>query len=238
MRAHLQTSWAKTQHSHAPLALHLTSTTYAQTSLKTTGSMVHTCLHISTLTRWVHSKRVIAFPPNFRLFTDTKSLSVPSGWLLAFHCRRKQPTYSFSWNFYMNAIAEQGPHLQGNLQCATKFTVLVTQPHSHTHNTCTHTRTHTDTRACTVITEEGVFSLCVYISSLKCFTATDGLSCINSCHQDLNPYTWAPHFTTTQSEMFGVIMSVSVSQCVYTACVGAGQAERKSTSFLAVFLSL
>lgn len=34
---------------------------------------------------------------------------------------RKQPTYSFLWNFYMNAKAEQGPHLQGNLQCATKF---------------------------------------------------------------------------------------------------------------------
>lgn len=44
--------------------------------------------------------------------------------------KRKQSTYSFHWNFYMNATTEQGPHLQGNLQCATKFQVWVK---------CTHT---------------------------------------------------------------------------------------------------
>lgn len=154
-----------------------------------------------------------------------------SGWLLAFQCRVKQPTYSFSWNFYMNAIAEQGPHLQGNLQSATKFTVLVTQPHSHIH---THTLTHTHRHAQSSLRRES--SLSVYISRLECFTATDGLSCINSCHRDLNPYTWSPHFTIAQSEIFGVIMSLS--QCVYTACVGAGRPERKSTSFHAVFLFL
>lgn len=52
---------------------------------------------------------------------------------------RKQPTYSFSWNFYMNATAEQGPHLQGNLQCATKFTVPVAPQRSRTY-TCSYSR--------------------------------------------------------------------------------------------------
>lgn len=152
MPAHRQTSWAKTQRSHAPLALHLTSTTYAQTCLKNTGSMVHTCLCICTLTHWVHSKLVIAFPPNLQPLHWYKEPLCALGMVIDIPVWRKQPTYSFSWNFYMNAIAEQGPHLRGNLQCATKLTALVTQPHTHTH-------LHIHTQACTVITEEGVFSL-------------------------------------------------------------------------------
>lgn len=138
MRALLQTFWAKTQHSHAPSALHLTSTTYAQTSPKTTGSMVHTCLHISTLTRWLHSKLVIAFSPNFQPLCRYKEPLCALSMVIGIPVRKKQPTYSFSWNFYMNAIAEQRPHLLGNLQCA-KFMVLVTQPRTATH---THTLTH------------------------------------------------------------------------------------------------
>lgn len=157
--AHLQTSWAKTQHSHAPLALHLTSTTYAQTYLKTTGSMVHTCLNISTLTRWVHSKLVIA--PNFEPLYWYKEALYALRTVIGIPLQRKQPTYSFSWNFYMNAIAELGPHLQGNLQCATKFTVLVTQPHSHTH-TRTYTHTYTSMHS---HRWGGVFSL--YTSSVS-----------------------------------------------------------------------
>lgn len=90
--------------------------------------MVHTCLHTSTLTGWLHSKLVIAFSHNFwplywykePLCALRMVIGIPEG--------RKQPTYSFSWNFYMIAIAEPGPRLWGNLQCATKFTVLVT-PH-------------------------------------------------------------------------------------------------------------
>ena len=152
MPAHHQTSWAKTQRSHAPSALHLTSTTYALTCLKNTGSMVHTCLHISTLARWVHSKLVIAFSPLHWYKEPLCALRM----VIGIPMRRKQPTYSYSWNFYMNAIAEQGPHLRGNLQCATKFTSLVTQAQSHTH-----IYTHTHTRACPVITDEGNFSLCL-----------------------------------------------------------------------------
>lgn len=73
---------------------------------------------------------------------------------------RKQPTYSFSWNFYMNAIAERGPHLQGNLQSATKFTVWLTwRPHNHTH---IHTHTHTLAQSW----HEGwVFSVCIHLTS-------------------------------------------------------------------------
>lgn len=69
MRAHLRTSWARTRRSHAPSALHLTSTTYAQTSPKTTGSMV---------------LMLLLFLQTSSLSTDAQSLSVPFGWLLAF----------------------------------------------------------------------------------------------------------------------------------------------------------
>lgn len=158
MQVHLQTSWAKTQRSHAPLALPLTSTTYAQTSPKTTGSMVHTFLQISTLTCRVHSKLVIAFSSNFQPPYWYKEPLCALRMVIGIPMPRKQPTYSFSWNFYMNAIAEQGPHLQGNLQCATKFTVLVTQPHNHT----PHTHTHKQAQSWH---EEGVFSVCIHLKS-------------------------------------------------------------------------
>lgn len=111
--------------------------------------------------------------------------------------RRKQLAHSFCWNFYMNATAEEGPRPQGISQRVTQFMVLVTQLHNYTH-----IRAH-DRRS--------VSRRCVYISSLQCFTAADGLSCINSCHQDLNPDTWPPHFTSAQSAMFGLTLPVSLA---------------------------
>lgn len=153
MQVHPRTSWAKTQHSHAPLALLPTSTTSAQTSLKTTGSTVRACLQISTLTCRVHSK-LIAFSSNYQPLYWHKELLCARGMVTGIPMLRKQPTYSFSWNFYMNAIAEPGPHLQRNLQCATKFTVLVTRPHNHT-------------QTCTVMRWRGSL-LSVYTSHVSC----------------------------------------------------------------------
>lgn len=78
---------------------------------------------------------------------------MPSGWLLAFQREGNSPLIHLAGTFYMDAIGEQGPHLQGNLQCSTKFTVLLVA--------CTHT--------CTAIPMQGALFAC--ISSLKCFTA-------------------------------------------------------------------
>lgn len=89
----------------------------------------HTRSHISTLTR----RAVVAFSPHFQplLLTQRSSLCPWDGY---WHSSAVETnTYSFSWNFYMNAIAEREPHLQGNLQCATKFTVFVAHLYSYTH---------------------------------------------------------------------------------------------------------
>lgn len=55
------TFWAKTRRSHAPSALLPTSTTYARTSQKTTGSMVLSHTHINTLSAF---KTCYCFPSN------------------------------------------------------------------------------------------------------------------------------------------------------------------------------
>lgn len=119
--------------------------------------------------------------------------------------RWRQLTRSFCWNFYMNATAEQGPRLWGISQRVTKFMVLVTQLHSYTH-----------ARAYDM---KSMSSPGVYISSLQCFTAADGLSCINSCHQDLNLDTWSPHFAAAQSAMFGLTPSASLTERAFWACI-------------------
>lgn len=177
--AHRPTSWAKTPPSHALWGLPPARTTSARTALEIIGSMV------GMLRRCV----LRCYKAPLCLRNDY------------WHSRSwKQLTHSFRRSFYTDAMAEkQGPHLQGNSQRATKFTVLVTLLHSYT---CTHTRTHAQ-REC--------LSPFVYVSRLRCFTATDGLSCINSCHQDLNPYTPTPHFTTAQSAVFGLALSVSLT---------------------------
>ena len=133
---------------------------------------------------------------------------------------RKQPTYSFCWTFYMNAIAEQWPHLQRNVQCAAKFTLLLTQPNGHAH-------------ACTLL----IFSVYICVES-PVFPATDELSRINNCHQDLNPYTWSPHFTATRSRgwkewpSLSLSLSLSLSWCVCEACVWAGRTPQRMHNFL------
>lgn len=139
------------------------------------------------------------------LSADTKGLFVLLGWLLAFQREENSPLIHLVRTFYMNAIAEQGPHLLRNLQCSTRFTVL--QPHACTH-THTSMRCHPHARS----------PLCIHLQS-RVFYNTDGLLSINSCLQDLNPCTWSSHFTTTWSEMFGVILSVSVSLSKCKHCV-------------------
>lgn len=108
----------------------------------------------------------------------------------------------------MNATAEEGPRPRGISQRVTQFMVLVTQLHNYTHIRAHGMRT--------------VSCRCVYISTLQCFTAADGLSCINSCHQDLNPDTWPPHFTSAQSEMFGLTLPVSFAGRAFGAASERG----------------
>lgn len=119
MQEHLQTSWEKTRHSHVPLARHLISTTYAQTFLKTTGSMVwfHTFAYINPA--------VIPFPPASLLTQRTSVCPRDAYW----HSSGDETTHSFSWNFYMNATAEQQPHLQGKFIVSHKV-------HSLCHTIC------------------------------------------------------------------------------------------------------
>lgn len=124
-RAHLRTSWAKTRPSRAPSALRPTSTTYARTSPKTTGSTVRTR---STLTSRVHSKLVIALSPNFQPLPWHKEPLCALGMVIGIPMQRKQPTYSFSWNFYMNAIAEKGTTPTGEFTVCHKV-------HSLSHTT-------------------------------------------------------------------------------------------------------
>lgn len=128
-RAHLQTSWAKTRPSHAPSALRPTSTTYARTSPKTTGSMVRTGSRVSTLTCRVHSKLVIALSPKLTasLLWHKEPLCALR-MVIGIPMQRKQPTYSFSWNFYMNAIAEKGTTPTGEFTVCHKV-------HSLSHTT-------------------------------------------------------------------------------------------------------
>lgn len=117
-------------------------------------------IHINTLSAL---KAVIAFSPNFQpLYWHKEPLcALRDGY---WHSSGVETNmYSFSWNFYMNAIADWEPHLQGNLQCATKFAVFVTHLYSYTHG-----------HAQSSLRRE-VFFLSVYISSLKCFLVT-GLS--------------------------------------------------------------
>ena len=134
--------------------------------------------------------------------------------------QRKQHTYSFSWKLYMIAVARdhtyKGIYSVPQSSRSESHYRKATNTHIHTH---THTIPQTRRHAQSSLRRES--SLSVYISSLECFTASDWLSCINSCQRDLNPYTWSPHFTTPRSEMFGVIMSprLSLSVCtVYSMC--------------------
>lgn len=83
----------------------------------------HKLAHIHINTSSV--KAVIAFSPNFQPLRWHKAPLCALGMVIGIPLEWKQHTYSFSWNFYMNAIAEWEPHLQGNLQCAAKFTVFV-----------------------------------------------------------------------------------------------------------------
>lgn len=57
--------------------------------------------------------------------TDSKEPLWALRRVIGIPAQRKQPTYSFCSKFYMNAITEQGPHLLGALQCATKVMALV-----------------------------------------------------------------------------------------------------------------
>lgn len=216
-RAHLQTSWEKTQHSHAPSALRLTSTTYEQTSQKTTGSMVHPCWLISTLTCQMHSKVVIAFSRNFQPLFRYKELLCALRIVTGIPEGGKQSTHSFSCNFLYECQSSTRTTPTGEFTVCHKV-------HSLSHTT---TSIHLRLKMCTVITEEG--ALPASISSLERFTTTDGLSFINSCLQGLSPCTWAPHFATTRSETFGVMMSVPVSVflSVCKHCPLAGQAEKR-----------
>jgi len=77
-------------------------------------------------------KLLLLFTRNFQHLCQYKECLCALRMVIGIPEGRKQSTYSFSWNFYMNAIAEQGPHLQRNLQCATKFTVSVILPHVYT----------------------------------------------------------------------------------------------------------
>lgn len=71
---------------------------------------------------------------------------------MAFLTARKQPTYSFSWNFNTSAIAKQGPHLVGNLQCVPQSSWC----DSHNRGTL-----HTPTAPLTQPWHEGLSPSCV-----------------------------------------------------------------------------
>ena len=85
---------------------------------------------------------------------------------------RKQSTHSFSCNFYMNTAAQQGPHLQGNLQCATKFTVLVTLPHAYTY---THTSAQSSQRREPFLHASPVSSILQPLTGCRLSTVVSGV---------------------------------------------------------------
>lgn len=97
--------------------------------------MVHTYMCFETQTALKIRLLPLHQTPSFS--ADTKSLSVPCRLLLAFRREGKQSTYSFSWNFYMNTIAGQGPHLCGNLQCVPQSSGSYLHNHWLTHTSVT-----------------------------------------------------------------------------------------------------
>lgn len=132
---------------------------------------------------------------------------------MAFLTARKQPTYSFSWNFNTSAIAKQGPHLVGNLQCVPQSSWC----DSHNRGTL-----HTPTAPLTQPWHEGLSPSCV--------------SCVVMHHpkppQSPTPSpTHGHHIWRPRS-----LRHLPARPPARSVCAGSRQAETKERSLLALFL--